>query len=97
MTSDSTNEINSGVSLQILDSQDWSKHMISQNLGVKLAYRGRCVDFFLFQLHFVPLFIDVETECVFSLDNGSLSIFDWLDVEALLHLVDKLLGAKPVQ
>ena len=99
MTTDTSDEVNSVVTLDIFDSEDLFEDELVDYLGIELCDGRAKVNFVGFDGHSIPPIVNIETVVVLCLDSGSFSIGKRAQSEIFLegrhelfrgHLVERL-------
>ena len=84
MTTDTSDEVDSVVTLDIFDAEDLFEDELVDYLRIELGDGCAKVDFIWFYGHRVPPIVYIETVVVLCLDSGSLSIGKRAQSEILL-------------
>ena len=97
VASDASYEVHSIVTLDVLDAQNLSQHMLVDDLTVELRHRGTEVDFVLLDGHDIPFAVNVEAVRVTRLHLGVFPVSQWTDCEVLLQGPHELLSGHIIQ
>ena len=99
MTTDTSDEVDSVVTLDIFDAEDLFEDELVDYLGIELCDGRAKVNFVGFDGHSIPPIVNIETVVVLCLDSGSFSIGKRAQSEIFLegrhelfrsHLVERL-------
>ena len=74
MTSDASDKVDSVVTLDVCDAQDFFEDVLVDDLSVKLGNWRSIVDFVRFDRHDMPFVVNVEAVGVFALNLRGLTI-----------------------
>ena len=85
MTSDTSDEVHSVVTLDVLDAKDLLEHELVDDLTVELRDGRAEVNFFWLDRHDMPFVVDVEAVGVTRLNLRVFPVSQWADGEVLLE------------
>ena len=90
MTSDTSDEVHSVVTLDIFDAEDLLEHELVDNLAVKLCDGRAEVNFVWLDRHDMPFVVNVEAVTVTRLNFRGFPVSQWADCEVLLQCLHEV-------
>ena len=90
MTSDTSDEVHSVVTLDIFDAEDLLEHELVDNLAVKLCDGRAEVNFVWLDLHDMPFVVNVEAVTVTRLNFRGFPVSQRADCEVLLQCLHEV-------